>query len=316
MPERTFSNTKLALGYTAFGLFAVFVFFYATFPFEAAKKRLQREAAARGYEVEIGSLGMGLGGVKASDVLLRKAGPPPAEGKGPDALFIDSLSIRPSLFPLGAAFSADAFGGDISGAIGGISELTVRLNLDDLDLAEGNLKGFTGLNLSGIVGGEVDLRAPLKEIPGRTDGAKEADFGAADGRISLKGAEITLNGGTVNIAQMGGDTELPKVILGELKANVKVEKGMGTFESLLAKSTDVHLLGDGTVKLAKNLPYSAPNLALRLKVEEDLKKRLGPLSMGISILPADDKDPQFRKATVVGFFSAPQIKELQGRMMR
>lgn len=316
MPERTISRTKLAVGYAGFGLFAVFFFFYATFPFEAAKTRLQREAAAQGYEVEIGGLGMGLGGVTASDLLVRKKGPPPAEGSGPDTLLIDSLSVRPSLFPLGAAFSADAFGGDISGAVGGISELTVRLHLDDVDLSQGNIKGFTGLNLAGIVNGKVDLRAPLKPIVGRTDGAKEADFGAADGTISLTGAEITLNGGSINIPSMGGDTDLPKVILGELKAKMKVDKGTGTLESLVAKSTDVHVMGDGTVKLAKNLPYSAPNLALRLKVEEDLKKRLGPLSMGISILPADDKDPQFRKATLVGYFSALQVKELQGRMMR
>ena len=77
---------------------------------------------------------------------------------------------------------------------------------------------------------------------------------------------------------------------------------------LVDRLPDLELAGEGTIKLAKRVEYSELNLALKFKMEEDLKKRLGPLSMATSVLQRDPKDPTFNMAKVTGFLGRPNFR--------
>src|SRR5688500_7942422 len=112
MPETKTATWKLVVGYTAFAIAAFVFFFFVTFPSDAAAQRVSSEAAARGYDVRIGKLGFGLFGLTAKNMELRpKNAPVGAEGQEQEPLVIDALALRPSLFPLGVHFRANAFGG-------------------------------------------------------------------------------------------------------------------------------------------------------------------------------------------------------------
>lgn len=309
MAEKQTATWKIALGYASFSVAAFVFFFYVTFPFGAIRERITGEAAAQGYELTMSSLGPGLFGVTAKGLEIKSKAPPGMDGRVPEAVMIDSLALRPSVFPLGLAFRANAFGGTATGAVGGIDTVALRVNLDELDLSQGNLKGFTGMNLSGLISGNVDLEIP-KTTAGNVKGPAEPDLGAASGVISLKGEEVTINGGTVTVPYMGQPTpmDLPKIIIGALDAQLTFEKGQGKIDAFSAKSTDLQAIGTGTLKLAKRFEYAEPNLELRYKIEDDLKKRLGPLSMGVSMLPSDPKDPTFKLSKVTGFLGRPNFR--------
>lgn len=312
MAERQTATWKIVAGYVAFAIAAFGFFFYLTFPFDSVRHRIEQEASASGYDVEIGHLGPGLFGVTASNLKLRKRPGPPlpgagsAEPKPSEPLHIDQVALRPSLFPLGLAFRADALGGTVSGAVGGMKELAVHLQLDGVDLSKGNVKGFSGMDLAGVLDGELNLTVPRITLGGK--GPAEPDFGAANGTLTLAGEGVTVNGGEINVPSMGGAMGLPKIILGKLDAKLTVEKGQGKLETLNAKSSDLALQGSGTLKLAKRLEYSEPNLEFRFKVEDDLKKRLGPLSMGLTMLRSDPKDPTFRVAHLTGYLGRPSFR--------
>src|SRR5689334_3365779 len=183
MSDRQTATWKIILGYVAFATGAFVFFFYLTFPFDSVRSRIESEASATGYAVEIGHLGPGLFGVTASNVNVRKAPQPfaAADAKPSEPLHLDSVSLRPSLFPLGMAFRAKAMGGTVSGAVGGVKDLAVHLSLDDVDLSKGNVKGFSGMDLSGTLNGNVDLVVPRTVLGGPSaKGPSEPDFGAAN----------------------------------------------------------------------------------------------------------------------------------------
>lgn len=309
MGDRQTATWKIVLGYVAFAIAAFVFFFYLTFPFDTVRTRLESEASATGYDLDIGKLGPGLFGVTATNVNVRRKGQPGDDGKPNEPLHIDSVALRPSLFPLGLAFRANAFGGKVTGAVGGIHDLSLQVNLDGVDLSKGNIKGFSGMDLAGTLNGAVNLVVPKTVVGGpNAKGPEEPDFGAANGSIVLEGSEVTVNGGEVNLPSMGGAMGLPRIVLGNLVAKVSIEKGQGKFETLTAKSSDLNLMGSGTLKLAKRLEYSEPNLELKFKLEDELKKRLGPLSMGLTMLQSDPKDPTFRVAHLTGFLGRPNFR--------
>jgi hypothetical protein len=48
---------------------------------------------------------------------------------------------------------------------------------------------------------------------------------------------------------------------------------------------------------------------LRLKAEQAFVKRLGILGSGLSMLPADPKNPGFRVAHLTGFLGSPRLAQ-------
>ncbi len=309
MTERKTSKWKIILGYASFATAAFVFFFYVTFPYEALRQRIKAEAGAAGWDVEIGDMGPGFFGISADNLeLKKKQAPGAAEGDAPEVGFlVDSLSLRPSVFPLGVAFKADVMGGTARGAVGGMSALSVDVELDEVNLAEGNLKAFSGLDMTGLLNGRLKLTAP---ITASGNGPKEPDFGQANGELVLEGQQVVVNGGTLTVPMYGTPTpmDLPKIPFGNIDGLLKIEKGAGRLETLTAKSEELDLAGSGTLKLAKRLEYSEPNLELKFKVEQEFVKRLGMLGAGLGMLKSDPKDPQFKMVTMTGFIGRPSFR--------
>ena len=95
--------------------------------FRHLRERIRIEADNAGYFVRIGSMGPGFFSVRASDVKISKksdADPPP------EAMQIDSLSIGPSLMPLGVKVKAGVLGGTIAAKVGALGATRVVVDAE------------------------------------------------------------------------------------------------------------------------------------------------------------------------------------------
>jgi len=308
MAEKKTSLWKRILAYTAFSLFALVATFFLTFPYDALKDRVRLEADAAGYFLRIGKMGPGLFAVRASDVQVSKksnAEPPP------EALKIDSLSIGPSLFPPGLAVKVNLLGGTVTTRVSGFGSARIKVDAEDLDLTKGNLKAFSGVDFAGTLDAHVDLTVP--RVAAAANAPAEPDLAQASGTISLDAKALAINGGTANITipQFGPDptpVDLPKITVGELSGKVKIDKGAATIEEFKSKSSDLELAISGTVKMAKRLEYSEPNMEIRVKPDPEFQKRLGLLGSALSMIGADPKDPTWRLGRLTGYLGRPQFR--------
>jgi type II secretion system protein N len=316
---------KIILGYSAFSLFALFLCFFLTFPYSALRARIATEALKSGYLVRIDTLRPGLFGLTAKGVRISQppgalsaesvaaltSGDPAATRMlGPaelgDAVMLDSVSLRPTFFPQGVAFRSNALGGQISGSIGGRKTMQVRVKLEKLNPAEGNLRNFTGLDLEGRLNGSLTLNLPVPDGAGGRPG--EPDLSQADGELVLAGQDLLLKGSVdgSGVADKGSPVALlfpgglPRVPVGELTALIRFEKGQGTVEKLRLGGDQLEILGTGTLRLNKRLQYVEPAMDIKIRVEPELVKDLGTAGLGLSILPPDKDDPKFRAGRLSG----------------
>lgn len=296
------------VGYSAFSVFALLVAFFLTFPYEATKERARLEADAAGYFLRIGSMGPGFFAIRASDVQISKKAdtdPPP------EPLKLDSISVGPALFPPGLKVKVKGLGGTITAVVSGFSSVRLKLDVEDVDTAKGNLKGFSGIDFGGVVNGHLDVTLPKGTSTGNVPA--EPDLSQASGTVSLATKGLAINGGSANITipQFGPDptpVDLPKIVVGDLGGKVKIEKGLATVEELKNVSPDIELNLSGTLKLAKRLSYSEANLEVRLKPDPEFQKRLGMLGSAISFVGADPKDPTWRLGRLTGYIGRPQFR--------
>ncbi|WNG25064.1 type II secretion system protein GspN [Cystobacter fuscus] len=313
--ETKIARWKLVLGYGAFSLVAFVLCLLITFPYDTLRARAVGAAADAGYALRIGSLRPGLFGLTATQVRLSKVphGMTPelqdmlasnsAMLPGPEELgeplTIDSVAVRPALFPPGVAFRASLLGGSASGSVGGLGDVKVAVKLSDLDPSGGNLKGFSGLDLVGKLNGSLDLTLP------KTRG--QPDLSQANGQLSLDSRGLIIQGGNVTVPMYGTPTpmDLPRISLGDLDARIRIEKGLGTVEALQTKSEDLEVQGSGTLKLGQRLDVSQPDMEIKLGAEPEFVKRLGLIGAGLTILPADKTNPKFRVAHLSGFLNRP-----------
>lgn len=295
-------------GYSAFSLFALVTAFFLTFPWEALKDRVRLEADAAGYFVRLGSLGPGLLSVRASDVQVSRksdAEPPP------EPLKLDSVSLGPALFPPGLKLTVKGLDGTVTAAVGTLGSTRVSMDVDGLDLSKGNLKGFSGIDFVGTVDAHLDLAIPKGAAQGNAPA--EPDLSLASGTFSLDTRGVTINGGSITmvIPQFGADPtplDLPKVVVGDLGAKVKIEKGLATVEEWKSRSPDVELAVGGTVKLGKRLEYSEAGLEVRFKPDPGFQGRLGLIGSAFSMVGPDPKDPAWRLGRLTGFLGRPQFR--------
>ncbi len=308
--EKKIALWKRIAGYSAFSLFALITALFLTFPYETLKERLRIEADNAGYVLRIGSLGPGFFTLRGSDVKISKKPTGAADEKPPEALQLDSVSVGPALFPPGVAFSAKAFGGSVSGKVGGLTNISVKIDADDVDLSKGNLKGFTGIDFSGIVGLNASLTMPRISVGG---GPSEPDLGGATGNIVLETKGVSINGGTANVVipMYGAEPtplDLPKIVFGDIVGKMKFDKGAGTIEEFRGKSSDLEVGITGTIKLAKALAYAEPNFEVRFKPDAEFQKRLGLIGSALSAVGSDPKDPNWRLGRLTGFMGKPNFR--------
>ncbi|HKD41949.1 MAG TPA: type II secretion system protein GspN [Myxococcaceae bacterium] len=304
--RRPLKRWEMIAGYAAFGVFAFFFLLYLTFPYSAVERRLAAEANNQGLYLKFGGLGPGFFGMSASTVQVSKKFE--VGDDAPQPIVIRSVSIRPSLSPLGVAFRGNVFGGKLSGSMGWQSDVALRLELENLNPSDETLKTLSGLDLAGRVNSRLSLEIP-KTAPTPTAKVREPDLSQAKGTLSLNLNQLVVNGGTVKVPIYGEMTplDLPKISIGEVEAKINFQKGMGTIEKFQAKGTDLDLIASGTLRLSKRLEYSEPNVDVKLKLDSDFTKRLGIVAAGLSTLPEDKENPGFRVAKLTGFLGKPNF---------
>lgn len=308
MAEKKTKLWKRLLGYLAFALFSLVATFFLTFPYDALKDRARLEADNAGYFLRMDSMGPGLFAVRAKNVQVSKktnADPPP------EALRLDSVTVGPSLFPPGLAVKVNVLGGTISTRVSGLSTTRVRVDVEDVDLAKGNMKGFSGIDFAGEVEAHLDVSLPRSTAA--AGAPAEPDLSAASGTLTLETKGLAINGGTANITipQFGPEptpVDLPKIVLGDLTGKVKIDKGAATVEEFKSKSADLETALSGTLKLQKRLEYSEPALEVRVKPDPEFQKRLGLLGSALSMIGADPKDPTWRLGRLTGYLGRPQFR--------
>ncbi len=222
--------------WTAYGVFAFVAFLFAlrqTFPTEAVKERLVMEAAAQGWQISVVEVRpAGFAGIGMSGVTL--------ESRDGLRIPIEKLDASLRLWPLvlgrrSVAFDATLFDGRVKGyAEDAKTSRRVVATIAGVDLSRAApLRKATGVDLAGVVKGDLDLTVDEKEPP------KSA------GHLDLLVERAAVNGGEMPIPGMGGALTLPKMALGQITAKAVVKDGKLTFDQLDAKSDDLEVSGEG-----------------------------------------------------------------------
>ena len=285
------------------GVFLFALFLAITFPYDAVRARIASEADAAGLWVRIDSMGPAFLGVSARGV---RVGERP-DGLGPpvQTVRVDRLTLRPSIFPWGVGFSAALLGGDAGGAIGTGSAPRLRLHFDHLSLARAGVAALTGVDVVGTLDGELSLDIPTSGPQGG-----QPDLSQASGRLRLAGNGLEVKGGTLTVPLMGQMTpvDLPPVNFGKLDAELPIERGIGTLKALRLEGPELDIQASGTVRLARALPYSEPDLSLRIRPTPDFLRRMGMIAAGFTQLPVDPQDSAYRNAKLTGYLGKPNLR--------
>ncbi len=288
MNPTTRNRLKKLIGYPAFFAFALLLMLYLTFPYDALTQTARSQAKEAGIELEIGKLGPGLLGFKASRISL-KMPKQPEQTKEPEPLFIDSVSVRPSLLPVGAKFSAALFGGSLEGNYGMLGAPKVKLRAKGLNLLRSNAKEAIGLDLDGTLNAVVDLKV------------NPADHSKTEGRIALLGDGLAVNGGTV------AHYDLPKVDLGRLEAELKLEGGKANVATFRVNGKDLEASLEGEITLAAKAMLSQLKLQLQFKPAEEFLRRNSLIQTGLNFAMSKD-NKGFYGGSVSGVLGKPRFQ--------
>jgi type II secretion system protein N len=264
MEMPTLTGWKRTAAYAVFFALAFLLALQRTFPTQAVKERLMLEAAAQGWQLQMGDISAsGFGGVRATNVTL--------ESRDGLRLPIEEMTASLRFWPLllgrrSLAFEAALFEGRLSGITEqgrGWQRLRVRGQGIDLSRAA-PLRRATGLDLTGTLRADVDVTLFAKE-PAKSTG--HADF-------TVERAAV--NGGEVPIPGMGGGLSLPRMSLGTVTAHAVVEQGRAVVKKLEAKSEDLELTSDDlTITLQPRLEYSPLYGRARVKLADSFWQNSG-----------------------------------------
>jgi type II secretion system protein N len=260
------------VGYPAFFAFALGLMLFLTFPYGLLKERVVAMAKQANIPLSIDSMGPAFFGVRAKGVHLLLSKAEKAEGQDAAAapLTADEVILRPGIFPPGIRYSAKLFGGSVEGRIGTGKRPHLELHAKGLDLERSNSKAALGLDLAGKLGATVDLDVD------RENNAKTV------GQILLSGNGITINGGTV------AQYDLPRVEVGLLDAELKLDAGKASVKSFKAEGADVDATVEGDINLAQKLLFSNLRLKLKFKPSEDFLKRNSFIQTGLGFAMGKD----------------------------
>ena len=167
------------------------------------------------------------------------------------------------------------------------------------------MAALTGVEVVGTLDGELSLDIPTSGPQGG-----QPDLSQASGRLRLGGSGLEVKGGTVTIPLMGQMTpvDLPPVNFGKLDAQLPIERGTGTVKALRIEGPELDIQATGTVRLARALPYSEPDLSLRIRPSADFLRRMGMIAAGFTQLPVDPQDSAYRNAKLTGYLGKPSFR--------
>lgn len=279
-----------------FALFAWLVFtfaFFLTFPSDALRDRVVREAEQRGLKVRLESVRLAFPlGLRFQEAYLILREPDPQAQKPAVAVHLPRLTLRPSLLGLltgkkAIAFDARIWGGKLSGSAATSDEgARIEAHLRDVDLGE-SLLAAIGLQIEGKVD-ELRLVA---------EGAK---LSSAQGEILLRSSDIVIRGGEVN------HFSLPKVALGNLEGKIALADGSAQFESFQAKGEDVDARVEGSIRLADRFALSTLQTKLMFKPSEAWWSQNEMLRAGASMLRKESDG--FHAIQVHGQLGKPRFR--------
>jgi type II secretion system protein N len=252
----------------AYGAFALLSFLLAlrwTFPSGAVRERIVAEAAARGLALEIQDVGPGGGllGLTARGITID-------DGSGlkfPVESATASLRLWPLLAGRGSiAFDVRLWDGTVSGTadLSG-DERRVVVEIAGLDLSRAlPLRRASGLDLVGKLSAAADL-----VVPGTPQGKVG---GTADARVEGAG----VSGGTVPVPGMEGGLPVPRLALGDVMAQSRIEQGKATFQRLEAKGGDVEATAEDLFLVVQpRLKDSPISGRARLRIRENFWSQSG-----------------------------------------
>ena len=257
-------------GTAGFGLLVFFVVFVLTLPYGRLKDYLVALAGQQGYDVEAKSAGPALGlGIRLKDIIIssRSSG-----GGKPTRITVPVAKVRWSL--LGALagrktyqVSANVFGGNLdvetshNKTESGLHVEATAIDLSDLPW----VKAAINLPLSGRLDLHLDEKMPGLRATATVGSLTWTCHACAvgDGKAKLIIASNPL------LAEGLG---LPKIRLGDFVGRVSIDKGVGRLQGVQAKSPDVEVYVEGTIKLNQPLSSSSVDLYLRFKLSDALLK--------------------------------------------
>jgi type II secretion system protein N len=313
IPEKLRGPLKY-VGYTLFAIFVFIVVLYLTFPYDKVKDRVEAEAGSSGdIEVTIRSLGPSpLFGISASDVVLQQktpAGGAPAGDKKPMRIAIDrvSLSFSPFGFIFGRKgydFSADAFGGRVSGSwVDAKGDVTLKLKLKHVALAAiPGLRDAVELPMSGTLSGTLEITMPKGRM-GQAHGEAELACDACtvgDGKARLKIPAAT--------AMFAEGVLVDRVQLGKFGGRITIEKGVAKLQSFGAKSADLELQLEGEIALSDSIGSSSVRTGyITFRPSESGKKKQPFMMMDLALAQTAKRPDGFFGWRVAGLIRSPNF---------
>ncbi len=281
------------LGYAAFSWVTGILFLYLTFPWEAVRQRVEQSLgellSSPGVPVEVA-----VGEIRSwwiiGAVVRHVAVTERPDGQASGTTFVlPEIRARLEILPLLRArptveFSLPAGTGRIAGSVSGArKENSLQLDLQKVDLAKS--KDFLGV--LGLVMG-ADLTSV--DLAGTLDGKVNLSLGPTDpttvrGTLDLVAQQAVIEGGHV------GELDLPKVSLGTIELKAHAGGGKLDFDRFVLRGGDVDLETESAgLVLNRNLGYSMPRGKVRLRLGQDLQRRIPYLGMGLSALHQPDRE--------------------------
>lgn len=286
--------------YPAFFFFCFVFFVYKTFPYERLADRLVREAAARGYDLEIIDLThSGLTGLTFESLRLAL---PADEDSPPLDVIVDELTVSTSLFSLisdtkSYSFDAELAGGEAEGDLTvGEDVMEVDAEIEEIALqAIPVLRKFTKVPLEGTLSGQVELSMP-------------SEVGESNGNVdmTIEGLHVGDGKTAVDIPGWGGLT-LDRADVGNLELASTIEEGVATIERAKSHGKDLKLDALGSVRLLRPIKRSELKVMVRVKIEDAYKERSAKVatmmelgSAGLKSAMTTDGAIQYSVAGAVG----------------
>lgn len=255
--------------YSAFASFCFWTAMYFTFPWDVLGRRLEAEAAQRGLTVVINEIGPALPiGLRVARVVVEKPG---AGGESGVPVHIDRLRVTPSLlrtltFRPALAFEVDALDGHATGTFHASRKApALDLKFNGIDLGSPTVTRLSGVELGGLLGGEVNL-------------SLDPAGSVTKGRILAH-----VDGGALKKGKAMG-FELPPIDLGSPEVNITVDEGQATIEKLEARSGDVEIEVNGTVALKQRFDQSVVKGSARIQLTDAWLNR-NPTIKGLLSVP-------------------------------
>ncbi len=288
------------IGYLIIFLITFVIFLYWMFPYEVLKERVA--AAIEGplggtVEVSIGEIEpYYFTGVDVSDLEISAR----TEDELLQMIKLDRVLGRAQLFSLifgkpDISFYVRAGDGEISGNLDQNEDgFDLEVDFDEFNISNISwLKTHLGLNLSGEIDGEVDMRIDRLR-PARTEGSIDISF------INLKLADSILK-------VAGGGFEVPGLVLSEKRDSrlkLQINKGTALVDMFKFSGGDLQLDMKGKAFLANSIQNLRLNISGSFNVSEKLAQELPFLFIVKKQKQQDGSYP----LSISGRLSSPAIK--------